>query len=369
MHADEVIFLGMFPPPMTGASKSNQLVFDSLLARGGQASQLNVAAAALSLHRNGLSYHFERSLANLRAWRTLARRKQGTLYVVPDGGLGIIYSWCNLVLAARGFKRIIIHHHTFRYVHSHWTMMQGIVSATRDRACHIFLSQGMADQFQQKYGTVKYLISTNAHHARDAVTQTVALGPKPASPRLRVGHLSNLCREKGFFDVATTFETLIDQGIDAELDLAGPLVNDEVKLRLEELKSRHGERVTHRGPVSGAAKDEFYRGLDLFLFPTRLLEASPIVLYEAFAAGNVALSIRKGCIGEMVIGPRGALCEEEDDFARFTLDFVRSHDWNGPEAQRRSEQITQSLLAEMEDSQARFEKLLDLLQHPDRQIS
>jgi hypothetical protein len=92
------------------------------------------------------------------------------------------------------------------------------------------------------------------------------------------------------------------------------------------------------------------------------------VLYEAFAAGNVALSIRKGCIGEMVVGPRGALCEEEDDFAQFTLNFVKSHEWHGPESRQRSEQITQSLLEELEDSQARFEKLLDLLQNPGMQI-
>lgn len=55
------------------------------------------------------------------------------------------------------------------------------------------------------------------------------------------------------------------------------------------------------GPVSAASKQDFFDGIDVFLFPSRYRnETEPLVVLEAMAQGVPVVASALGCIPEML---------------------------------------------------------------------
>jgi glycosyltransferase involved in cell wall biosynthesis len=356
----EVVMIGAFPPPLGGAAKNNQLLFESLSASGVAVTKLDTAASSLS-HRRSLAFHRQRIWRNARALlraRALGSR-DATLYLVPNAGLGAWYSLAQMRASSSRFGRIVIHHRSFRYIDRPSRPMSLLTRIRPEVATHVFLSDGMARAFQDRYGPVRHLIASNARFVASEVAAAVL--PRTAGP-LRIGHLSNLCREKGFFEVAESFETIRNEGIDAELHLAGPIIEPEVEARIAELTRRHGAAVVHAGPLNGAAKLAFYRRLDVFFFPTQFAqEASPNVVYEALAAGIPVVATRRGCIAEIVGDGMGAVSGPGASFAAVALDYVRVTPWDDDGRAERSARIKSALAGECQRSLAQYAALMDLL--------
>jgi glycosyltransferase involved in cell wall biosynthesis len=71
-------------------------------------------------------------------------------------------------------------------------------------------------------------------------------------------------------------------------------------------------KVCHLGPVYDDAKLEFFRSIDVLLFPTRYREESwGIVLNEALAAGVPVITFDRGCT-RTVVGERAGLVVSRD---------------------------------------------------------
>lgn len=318
-----IALVGMFPPPTTGAAKNNLIMFEDLTAAGVDVVKLSTSGVGMA-HKRGLAYHLERVGQNLKVAVGLFRLagRGHAIYIVPDAGLGMAYSVIHTLLGRLLFRRIIIHHRSFRYIDSTSPFMKAIVGMTRDRALHVFLSDRMGDQFAVVYGPVKRLTVTNAHYVADAIASCL---PPPKRDGLVVGHLSNLCRDKGFYDVIEVFERLAGSGADIRLHLAGPPIDAEVQCEIDRLQAAWPERFSHAGPLYGDAKHAFYRQLDIFLFPTHhAQEAQPNVIYEALAAGVPVLATPRGCIPEMVGGPLGAVSPTEEDFVDWCEEKLRT---------------------------------------------
>ena len=353
MTVIKIVMIGGFPPPMGGAAKANETTYRSMLELGADVVKLNVAAATLS-HRRTLRFHaqrFSRNLCALLQARRL-RRRDRRLYIVPDAGAGILYSLAHIWLAARAYGEIVIHHHSCRYIEEISRPMAMITKAAWERTVHVFLTPGMAAAFEESYGPVRHRIATNARFVRDqaAVTKPAARG------RPRIGHLSNLCHEKGFFQVADAFDKIRAAGFDAELWLAGPALEPEVDARLQMLQEAHGASIHYVGPVTGEPKNDFYRSLDLFLFPTQFpQEAAPIVVYEALAAGAPVLSTPRGRIAE-ILGD--GIWNGEESFGAFVLNYLLRHNWDGASIAARAAKLQESMLREAAESEAQFTALL-----------
>ena len=344
--APKAVVLGAFPPPVNGAAKNTLLLYEGLVSCGADAVKIDLSASSLS-HRRSITFHVERVVRNVVGLVRLAgaARPGGRLYMVPDGGLGAWYTMAHgLAAQLLPYESIVIHHRTFRYVDGFSRPISILTRATRSRATHVFLSAGMAQAYQARYGEVDSLIAGNARFVQDEAA--VPAGPRAPGP-LRIGHLSNLCREKGFFDVADAYEAFVATGTAAELHLAGPVVEPEVGARLQALQACHGDAVRHIGSVSGAAKTDFYRGLDVFLFPTRYdKEASPNVVYEALAAGVPAVTTGRGCLPEMIHGERGVVSPSADEFAAVAVTFMANVSLKNPTALRRCQAIKADVTVE-----------------------
>lgn len=217
----------------------------------------------------------------------------------------------------------------------------------------------MARRYQDKYGKVESIIAGNASFVLKEAANSA--NPRMQGP-LRIGHLSNLCREKGFFDVVDTYEAYLTSGRDAELHLAGPVVEPEVAERLAALKRRYGPNVRHIGSVSGEVKTDFYRMLDVFLFPSRYSnEAAPNVVYEALAAGTPVITTGRGCLPEMVHGSRGMIAEPIERFAQLAVGYMSQLSLDSTRVLERRAAIKADVAAEGKSAEAQHEALLAIL--------
>jgi len=352
--------VGGFPPPVGGAAMVNEAVFRSLLDAGLTVTKVNVAAKTMS-HRRTLAFHAQRIARNLSGLLRVARMgaQERVFYISPDAGAGSWYSLAHVVLGARRYGRLVIHHHSCRYIEAPSRPIRLITSAFRARTTHVFETPGAAEAFQDRYGRVQALIASNARFV--SVEPASGLAPRSGGP-IRLGHLSNLCRDKGFFTVADAFDAVIASGIEAELWLAGPVQEPEVQVRLEKLKRDHGAKVRHFGPVAGEVKGDFYRGIDLFLFPTQFSqESAPIVIYEALAAGVPVLSTEIGRIPEVLSAGRGAICKDPASFGEFAVAQILGLGWDAESTAQRSHRIKDDLRRECERSEAEYDALLRLL--------
>lgn len=318
MERRELAIVGPFPPPLMGVSKNNEILRATLEQKGVPVVSIDTSVGQLS-HSRSLGYHLARLLVNLRAASRLVR-SGSRVYIVPDGGLGILYSFVHIALSSMRSREIFIHHRTFKYIDQTSLCLNLALQLSRSKATHVFLSSGMADKFQRRYGPVRHLIAGNAcfvPEGRKCISHE--------SSELVLGHLSNLCEEKGFFLVADLFERLAREYPRMKFKLGGPIVEERVALRLKELVSRFPSQVFHLGAIYGKAKQEFFDSLDVFVFPTLYpLEAQPNVLYEAMASGNIILATDRGCIGEMVPTWAGAVVADPSNFIEQSEAFIRA---------------------------------------------
>lgn len=352
--------MGAFPPPVGGAALINARVHDDLMAVGAGVARVDLAGPSLA-HSRGLAYHARRALRNMlgliRA-RKLATRDT-TLYIVPDAGLGAWYTRAHMTAAARRFGAVVIHHHSCRYIEEYDSAIAAVTTVARDIATHVFLTDGMAEAFRRQYGDIAFRVVTNAGFVTAEAVRSS--GPRLGGP-IRIGHLSNLCADKGFFVAADTFDAVRAAGFDATLELAGPILEQAVQERIDALVAEHGEAVRYRGELAGQAKLDFYRNIELFVFPTAFKqEAAPLVIYEALAAGTAVIATDRGLIAEIVPEFGGAVCERDGPFAECVVTYLNSESWTEEARAGRAAAIKEWMRNQCAISTAQRESLISQL--------
>jgi glycosyltransferase involved in cell wall biosynthesis len=358
-----VTMIGGFPPPVGGAAMVNAMVCDALVADGVDVTRIDVSGQRLS-HSRTFAFHAHRAVRNLlglRRARALASR-DAAIYVVPDAGLGAWYTRAHMAGAARRYGAVMIHHHSCRYMEQHDRAIAAVATIAHDRATHVFLTDGMATAFRRQYGDVRFRVATNAHFVAEEAARLPA--PRPGGP-IRLGHLSNLCADKGFFAVADAFDALRAAGVASTLTLAGPILETAVAKRIAGLIEAHGSAVHHVGPLAGEAKLAYYRDIDVFLFPTAFSqEGAPLVIYEALAAGCPVLATNRGAIAEVIPAMGGAVCARDGDFANFVLEYLRAQPWDEDARNQRADAIKVWIRAECVSSATQHRAIVAQLAAP-----
>lgn len=360
--ARHCVLLGAFPPPVGGAAKNNALLYEALTNRGADVRRIDTSTTKLS-HSRSLRYHLHRLYLTLMAGlRLLAASGSGAvLYLVPDGGLGVWYSLFHVCLSRPFYQSLVIHHRTCLYIDRKSGAMAWLVKVAGPKARHIFLSDEMSDRFRLLYGAVDSRVISNATYVFDSIRNDPETTADGAA--IDIGHLSNLCTDKGFFLVADTFDLLLSRGADVVLHIAGPILEDAVQSRLTELQTRAPDRVRYYGPLSGDEKAQFYRRLNVFLFPTLFRqEAAPNVVFESLAAGVPVFANLRGCLREMLADGRGVIVEADQSFPEIAADGITGMDFSPQSINERSRRITASLTSECQQASQAYGELLDLLE-------
>jgi len=322
MKNNFIVVLGNLPPPMGGAAKNTKLIAEAL---GGRAETEIINTAVGLAHTRGLLYHFRRATKTATCVSRLIRvtannKKKKTLYMVPDGGIGMVYTLVYCIFASFLKYKIYLHHRTFLYIDKYNILMFLTRKLLNGKEQHIFLSPKMLHNFEVKYGKVEgRFISDNSRYVAPEVINYTYKSP------IILGHLSNLCDEKGFYEVIEVFEQLKLKGIDVHLKIAGKPVSEKIDLRLKELITKWSDFVTYFDHIENVEKDNFYKSLDVFLFPTKFKqEAQPNVIYEAMAKQCICISWGRACIPEMHTSKAGLIVPVDNDYVFDTIKFIEN---------------------------------------------
>lgn len=292
---NQVIWLiGPFPPPLHGQAVYNAAFAAHLRAHGtlrvlatGEGAASKLAATARILFA---------VLFRIRA--------RDVVYASMPGQMGAwLFAPVVAALRLRGLRHFI-HHHSYRsIVLGPLRVMRVVAALGGGLQHHILLSPVMRDRFAALYLGER---EDRAHALSNALLfcpPAVQVPDRPARPAT-IGHLSVLTREKGVDAVIALFRRLAPDHPDLRLILAGPVADDGLRAEIEQAVADFPKRVDYRGPVSGEAKRQFFRDIDLFLLPTRLIdEAEPLVMMESYAAGVEFMGTARGCIAERLRHP------------------------------------------------------------------
>jgi glycosyltransferase involved in cell wall biosynthesis len=164
-----------------------------------------------------------------------------------------------------------------------------------------------------------------------------------------VGHLSNLTLEKGLDEVIRFGRTAIKQSKVARVILAGPSFGKAERALLDAVASEPG--FEYRGPVSGRLKEDFFRDIDLFLFPTHYRhESFGLVVWEAMLRGVPVIAYRAGCLTQTAAGAGNLVLEPGEDFT--TLGIRRIDQWSRSPAEFNGAMAAAIAVARREREQA-----------------
>lgn len=288
----KIVVMGLFPPPINGQRIVNQRMLECF----------DAAATVLrcDIDRFPSIGKFSKLFSAILGCGLLLRARMrgfSTVYLAPHSGAGLICS-CLLALTARsaGF-RLAVHYHSYRNLGRRSRLMSAFLALCGPDALHIVLAPPMADDLRRFYPSVRQVT---------VLSNTTFVEPGlPARPsalrRLRIGHLSNLSREKGIATVFECMRALLRHRIDCELWLAGPAEDAETSALIAAAQEEFRDRINYFGPMAASDVDTFYREIDVFLFPTLYEhEAEPLVIADALANGVPVFATDRGCIKYMI---------------------------------------------------------------------
>lgn len=307
-----VVFIGQFPPPVTGFSQATQNLSHELSTR----YELEIANTSGSGSR-GLAFHLLRLMRTLLAAILIyrLRRSHEIVYVACDSGLGILYALLLVIIARSLGQRLYLHHHSYAYITRRSSLMAMLLRLGSDGTTHIVLAPEMGQALANRYGRcLDVIVLSNIALLPDP--EEVPIG-QPDRP-LTVGLLSNLSPEKGLLTFLELMKQAKRRGMNLRGVLAGPASKIDQQRIADAVENLNGA-LEYRGPMFGQEKRRFYEDIDVFLFPTEYAnEAQPLVIFEALAAGRPVIANDRGCIRSQV-GNTGVVVDPCDNFIEAAL--------------------------------------------------
>jgi glycosyltransferase involved in cell wall biosynthesis len=303
--------IGPMPPPIDGQSVVMSHMVSELKLHFTQMRIADISAGdAVSRLRPVIKLGRSAS-----AWRSIPG--SDAVYIAVKAGNGMWLTTAAAGLARLTGARVFLHHHSYAYVRERKLRMVALARAAGPHTHHIVLSRSMANDLSDVMPEIpRPLVIGNAALVDRALLE---LPLKADGGDLVLGHLGNLSLGKGIAEVVDLASALHRAGIRVRLVVGGPTMGAGSRLHLDRAARELGALFEYRGPLTGEAKCNFFREITHFVFPSRLTEAVPLVLYEAMAAGAVCIATRQGSISEQLEGSPGVLAQGADTFVEETL--------------------------------------------------
>jgi len=297
-----MIFLADLPKPLHGMSNVNQQMLNVLKKSNAKVIVINTApsygAAFFKTKRWAVLKVFHTLLCALRLILALVFSGERAVYRPIYGGFGQVYDVLYLGILQIFRCKIVIHHHSFEYLHNRKRLFAKTNQVAGTNAIHLVLGDAMRDSLTKYYGIPGQRIiklSNLAFFEQDG--ESIRLDDHQA-PWL--GHLANLCDVKGIDVVDGLCRRLAQDGVDFHARIAGPFADEVARVRVLSL-NEDLQQVDYLGPVYDDAKDVYYGSLDIFIFFSKYVsEAEPLVLYEAGQQGCYIIGSNRGCMGSMI---------------------------------------------------------------------
>ncbi|CDQ46943.1 group 1 glycosyl transferase [Mycolicibacterium neoaurum] len=309
--------IGPLPPPVHGQSAVTYRVVSRLKRRSSSVRIANTSQGT-SWGLTKIIVKLGRALAAMWA----LRMSDDVVYIAVNAGQGMWLTVVHATLARAGGARVVLHHHSYSYVRARKFRMVALARAAGPRACHIVLSRTMARDLRLVTPeAVETLVVGNAALVDQELLELPLKSPGPVV----LGHMSNLCIEKGLSEVVDLAISLKRSGHICRLIVGGPVVDDKSRQHLTRAAAELESFFEYRGELHGEAKSMFFSEVTHFVFPSRYVhEAAPLVLYEALAAGVVCVATPQGSIAEQLASSPSFVASQVESFGDEALTFMKT---------------------------------------------
>lgn len=324
-----IFFVAALPPPIHGQSTIS-LALNRLFSEIPSSKLKTINTSPGSLSKNW-KYHFLRVVSHLRAcflfliYRILYAKKKIVVYTVYESGFGVFYNYLTCVICRFFGFHVYIHHHTSKHAKQHSRFFEILDKIIGARGVHIVLADEMAADLNSLYKLKSrvFVLPNLAVLDLDYLSTDRGFYPNAG---ICIGMLSNLTVSKGAMDFIRICEKLLDCGVQANIFLAGPVVEAPVRDAVDKFGIKYPNSLRLLGSLqTEQQKIDFFQSIDIFLFPTRYkYEAQPLVLLEALSSSAVCISNSIGYIRD-VLGNDGFYIEQNIDavcqlIGRFSTD-------------------------------------------------
>lgn len=353
-----VILACAMPPPIYGQSVVNAAIRDAALAQSRHVLVADISADALI---KTSSYHLTRLWRVMKAFGAVLKysnRNHRQIYMVTQVGYGIFYNHAILGLARLLKYRIILHHHDSAHTKFYRRSVAFLIWLIGPAAIHVALGPAMADDLKRYKQVQRVIVCQNARIIPDA---EFVRPPRAANTPLRIGHMSNLSRLKGLNLAIDSILVARSRGIDVRLVLAGPFDGAEAEATVREAQKKLGDALDYRGPVGGDTKDQFFKDIDVFLFPTIYkYEAQPLVILEAMSYSAALIVAERGYTAELV-DQSGDVYAGDADFPAKTADRLAQLVANADDLYAAQTRARARYLMLRKIATEQFDQLIDIL--------
>jgi glycosyltransferase involved in cell wall biosynthesis len=208
---------GPVPPPLQGAAATTETLTAQLAA----ISDLRFFNNAIGTRgpapwRAGVK--LARTMRAALGTLVHARGRGRALYLVLDGGYGLVYNLIIAALARLCRYRLYLHHHSFAYINTQSPLMALLTAIAGPKATHVVLCAVMGRALSGHYSGIKrVMLMTNA----GLMDMPTPLPPAGKAGSLTIGFLSNLIIEKGVDTAIDITRRARARGLDVRLVLGG----------------------------------------------------------------------------------------------------------------------------------------------------
>jgi glycosyltransferase involved in cell wall biosynthesis len=232
------------------------------------------------------------------------------IYININGGYSQLFD-ALIVSTSRLFgKNITLHHNSYNYINNKKWYATLLFYVAGKSATHIVNCMDMEKKLCALYGHIRNVsILSNASILATAnpkyfstdqnLLPTKSIGVYQHN--LTIGFMGYLNRDKGidtFSKVVNRLNELCETPVKSIA--VGPMHDAKLVQTIEiNLKGM----IEIRPPAYGNNRKDFFREIDILLFPSRYLsEAEPLTIHHALSSGVFVISTNIGCISEILKG-------------------------------------------------------------------
>lgn len=311
----DLFFVGPLPKPLHGFSLINKKMLDAF---SGKPDNLFVYDLTPRFYFSWICRLFNFTFLALRQ---TACGKRRVMYLGLSGGLRQVIDLMFLFVSRILRFDVYIHHHSFAYLNTpNW--LNALVFNSSRSMNHIVLCSCMRDKLVEIYSIEEGRVTVLSN---SAFLGDEWIKGQPSteldSEFVHLGFLSNITEAKGIFLFFDLLEALNKIGFKFRAFIAGPVDNEIVTRFNNKLNQNPGAK--YMGPLYGQEKIDFYKNLDLFIFPTMYAnEAEPVTLWEATASGLCIIANSRGCISDVVNSDIGLVVGNSERFVAESLKYI-----------------------------------------------
>ena len=323
-HRRRIIFAGPFPWPITGQTLSTEGLFQICRDEGLNLVRCNIVRGNSGMRVVNLLVRARRVLSTIFAivWNRL--RGASHMYLSVDANAGMYVSTFLAGVGRVVGYQLVLHYHSFSHLETRVRRMTWLARVSGKSAVHVHICEYMSNVARQHYPEICRTGTLSNVFLLSAKPEAAII---PATARFRIGFLGRLTREKGAMEAMDVFERLTEAGNSVSLVLAGPKSDQDVSERIRQLSDRYPAEQFHApGHLDAPGKDEFYRNLDVFLFPTNYRnETQGIVNVEAMSYGVPVIANGRCCVRSDVGAEGGVIVPESGDYVSTAVRTIS--DW------------------------------------------